>query len=120
MTIVVAVIVITIFSLINSNNKNNNFMILELIRLSNKVRLWTHVSSAITNSTKKVIERVNDPYSSKTGPYKWNNMRYFNDLLFTLSVNMDSSSKIDIKETECKEVTWTESNGPYELLRTKQ
>jgi len=39
MTIVVAVIVITIFSLINSNNKNNNFMILELIRLSNKVRL---------------------------------------------------------------------------------
>jgi len=32
-------------------------------------------------------------------------MRYFNDLLFTLSVNMDSSSKIDIKETECKEVT---------------
>ena len=30
------------------------------------------------------------------GPYKWNNMRYLNDLLYTLSVNLDSSSEIDI------------------------
>ena len=68
--VVVAVIVATIFSLINSKNKNNNFMILELLRLSNKVRLRTQVSSAMSNSKNKVIERVNDPYLSMTGPYK--------------------------------------------------